>query len=300
MTASIIISVRNDERIEQCLASIFEDGLSGFNEAVKVIVVENSSEPFLQPVISRFPVAYLVEPVKGIAKARSTGYDEVTGDFVVFTDADCVVGRGWLKSLLAPFQDASVGVVGGPILKHNPRTSVERNQRDLVIGRQTSAQYLLPIYPLPYVVTANAAFRASALAAAGGIDPAFFSCGDVDMAWRVGDLGYRVTIAPDAVVEHSSRPTWRSVFRQFYTYSRGHALLFKKFGRRRGRTFCLNMYPFEGLLRLVKRAGPVAIRAAADRTFAIQIDQMRFEATEYIALVIGAIVGSWEQQVIYI
>lgn len=299
MLASVIISVRDDVRIKNCLESLFSDRIAGAEGPVEVIVIENTPTPWLKEIVSAFPATYLTEPRKGMGNARATGLKAATGEFIVFTDADCVVSPGWLSKMLAPFKDGSVGIVGGPIKKYYPESFVERFQRDLVIGGQTALQYLPPIYPRPYVVTANAAYRACAVQAAGGIDPEFFTCGDVDLAWRIGDLGYRAVIAPDAVVYHACRSSRRAVFRQFYTYSIGHALLFKKFGRK-NRLGCFNSYPFLGLARALPAYVASSAFGITNRKFRARAATLSFRLIEYAALIAGAIAGSWRFKVIYI
>jgi GT2 family glycosyltransferase len=300
LLVSVIISVRQDRRIQSCLDSIFQGGAEGLGGDYEVIVVENASLPSLGDIIRQYSVIYLVEPVPGMGYARARALERAAGDVIVFTDADCVVSRGWLANIVKPLADARVGIVGGPVQKHRPQTYVERHQRDLVAGGQQQVQYLKPIYPRPYVVTANAAYRASAVHAAGGIDPQFFSGGDVDLAWRIGDLGYSAVISSEAVVYHACRESHRKVFRQFYTYSLGHALLFRKFRKSTGKVVCVNLYPFAGIastvlpLALNLLASPFSARRRA------RVAELSFRLIEHFALIAGAIVGSIRFRVAYI
>ena len=298
MKASIIISVRNDARIDACLASIFNGGLDGVPKCeVEVIVVENSAVPVLEATIRKYPVLYAIEPRVGMGWARLRALSLANGDFVVFTDADCVVSTGWLTRLLAPFQDPQVGIVGGPIVKFRPRGYAERLQRGLVVGDQKTVQYLAPLYGRPYVVTANAAFRGSALRSAGGIDPAFSSCGDVDMAWRIGDAGFAATIAPEAVVSHCARPTVWRVFWQFSTYSKGHARLFAKY--RGGRRLCWNSYLVTRYLTGWREILNGLLHHSDARSRRAAIGAGAFGVVESLGLMHGAVVGSLKERVIY-
>jgi GT2 family glycosyltransferase len=85
------------------------------------------------------------------------------------------------------------------------------------------------------------------------------SGGDVDLAWRVGDLGLKLAIATDAFVFHACRPTVSAIFRQFFRYGTGHAQLFKKRRPLTGKWVCVNGYPFvgcaKGILRIIAIAG---------------------------------------------
>ena len=299
MKASIVIAVRNDARIVSCLESIFAKGAVGFDGQFEVIVVENSATPCLEGDITAFPVRYLVESRVGMGYARAHALKHTTGDFVVFTDADCVVSEGWLSKLLLPFDRPEIGLVGGPIEKLSIRTTVEKYQKNLADG-QTELQYLPAIYPKPYVVTANAAYRSAAIRAAGGIDPLFFSGGDVDLAWRVGRLGYKAAIAPGALVFHACRPTYRKVFTQYYTYSLGHSLLFRKYRRETNTSICLDSYPFKGISRGLLRLAMALIQPASSEARNRKIGESCFELIEHSALLAGALVGSGRFKVLYI
>lgn len=297
---SIIISVRDDERICSCLDSIYRRGRAKFTEAFEVIVIENSDEPWLENVVRQFPVRYLVEPRLGMGYARQLGICHAQGSYLVFTDADCVVSEGWLRNLLSPFSEPDVGVVGGPICKSRAVTFTEKHQRDLVIGGQHALQYLPPIYSRPYVVTANAAYKAAAVEAAGGIDPIFFSGGDVDLAWRIGDLGYDLVIAQEALVYHACRDTARAIFRQFHRYSMGHALLFRKFKKRTGKRICINTYPFFGIIKALIRVIAAFFRQMPKEDKRTIYAETAFQLVEYVALISGAITGSIRYRVLYI
>lgn len=75
------------------------------------------------------PIRFVaLAPDTGYYEAKNRGFDATTADVVAFADADCVPDPGWLDSLLAPFEEASVQVVAG-------RTTY----RDDVLGAAASA-----------------------------------------------------------------------------------------------------------------------------------------------------------------
>ena len=50
----------------------------------------------------------------GIGLARKIGVEIAKGNFIAFTDDDCVVDRNWIKHLVEAFQNNDIAVVGGP------------------------------------------------------------------------------------------------------------------------------------------------------------------------------------------
>lgn len=143
---SIVICVREDPRIERCLAAIFGVGTRGFGHPYEVIVVENHEQPTLGWLADRFPIVYAVEPIVGMHRARQTGVLLATGEFLVCTDADCVPLDGWLAELVRPLvEDPQVQVVGGGIEKVPPNSWVEVAQPELG-GAHADLQFL-PLFP---------------------------------------------------------------------------------------------------------------------------------------------------------
>jgi len=266
----------------------------------EIIVVDNKSTDKTADIIKGFPVKYIYEDRLGMCWARNTGIDSSSTEIVVFTDADCVPSPNWLKELSFPFEDSSVGGVGGLIMKLDDETEIAQAARDLVIGQQKEPQYL-PMYPAPYIVTANAAYRRNVLIEIGCFDPQFFSGGDVDIAWRVQMAGYKINLVNGAVVFHASRSSSRAYFRQFYRYGLGHALLFKKFRKYTNKWGLVNKYPFVELTRLVLIRTPSLLFNSLLNGFdKIKWMTLGLDLIEYIALICGDLVGAIRYRVPYI
>ena len=51
----------------------------------------------------------------GYYETKNVGAELVTGDVVVFADADCRYDAGWLRALLMPFASTWEGVVSGEV-----------------------------------------------------------------------------------------------------------------------------------------------------------------------------------------
>jgi GT2 family glycosyltransferase len=295
-SASVVICVRRDDRIVSCLEAIFGSASSAM-EDFEVILVENDDAPRYEQLANRYPIRYLVEPVMGMHRTRQLGVAAARGNVVVCTDADCIPQAGWLSSLLAPFADPDVEVVGGRIVKPQARSWVEACQPDLGRGN-IEPQYLPRISPLPFAVTANAAFRRDTLGAVGGLDSEMLSGGDVDVCWRVLRLGGRLAHAPDAVVVHACRPTIGAIYRQYRTYSRGHAHLFSKH-RTASQRWCVDPYPLLAVARAAESAGR-GLLSGDVRRMGRSAGELAIAMTEALGLVDGAVRGSFAHRVLYL
>jgi GT2 family glycosyltransferase len=298
LKVSVIVVVRNDPRIVNCLTSVFTQDFP--DEEYQVIVVDNNSDDETPNLIQRFPVHFLTERRIGMCWARNRGLEEAQGEIIAFTDADCVVSATWLRELVAGFDTEYIGGVGGTIVKLDEPGRIRRAARDLAIGQQREPQHL-PMFHAPYIVTANAAYQADVLRQIDGFDPQFFSGGDVDIAWRVQIAGYKLKLVRGAIVYHASRSTWREYFRQFYQYGLGHALLFKKYRQYTHQKVLINVYPFRELLRLCLRRIPVTFTRSLGHGFQ-QNNWIRLglDLTEYVALICGDVVGAIRFRVPYL
>jgi len=82
---------------------------------VEIIVVDDHSEPPLEPLVSSERIRWIRQPERaGPAPARNTGARHARGRFLVFIDADVVISPDVLDLLLAPVRagtaDAAQGV----------------------------------------------------------------------------------------------------------------------------------------------------------------------------------------------
>ncbi|HJR63465.1 MAG TPA: glycosyltransferase family 2 protein, partial [Gemmatimonadaceae bacterium] len=146
---------------------------------------------------------------------------------LAFTDADCVVSRGWLRELATGFAAGpQVGGVAGEILAFPPKTPAERymamthpnwQQRALASG-------------WPFAATANVAYRRSTFRRIGVFDPRLISGEDKDFGWRFfhdGQMELRYN--PKAIIFHRHHTTVRAFVRQHLGWSYGNALLHAKY-----------------------------------------------------------------------
>ena len=266
LLASVVVAVRHDARVRRLLASLASQTMP--REAYEVIVVENGSADLADTDgaygITRY--AHLERPNTGAA--RNTGLGLAQGRFLLLTDADCVARPGWIEQITACLACGEVAAAGGPIAKHQPRTWAQRHAITVVDGQQRLSY--LPALHLPYVAGANAGFVTGVLREAGGFDESLRSGNDVDVCYRIGLLGYRVGLAPSAVIEHDDRVTVAAHFCRFYRYAVYQVLLYAKYKHISGKRYVLDGYPLRrgaqamtslpgGALRLLRGdPGPVS------------------------------------------
>src|SRR5271157_2280376 len=107
---SVIVPVMNQEKkIEQCIVAILSQTLKPY----EVIIVDGHSTDRTVEIAKRYPVRIIFENYGTIGGARQVGVESTQGDYVAFTDSDCMPEKDWLKNLVKGFDDHIVGVGGG-------------------------------------------------------------------------------------------------------------------------------------------------------------------------------------------
>ena len=110
------LSLADLDGLREGLASLAEQSLP-LSSAREVLIADSGDVPtdVLQETLKPYPWARVMRLPEG------TGYEELkmagaraaSGEVIVFADGDCQYERRWLESLLAPFADPAVAIVGG-------------------------------------------------------------------------------------------------------------------------------------------------------------------------------------------
>ncbi len=240
LLASVVVAVRDDERVRRLLASLVQQTMPP--DQYEVIVVENGSMELPDVDGLADVVRYLHSPQANSAAARNLGLAAARGRYVLLTDADCVADAGWVAAHCGALATTGAASVGGTIRKYRSRTWVQRYATTIVNG-QAVLSYL-PALHLPYVAGANAGFDAAALRAVGGFDDDLQSGNDVDVCYKLGLRGGTVAVTPAAVVWHEDRATLAAHFRRFRFYAQFQVLLYAKYKHVSGKRLVLDHYPF--------------------------------------------------------
>ncbi len=87
------------------------------SSANEVVLIDSGDIPdrVRSPLVSQYPWLTIVPAPTGITyyAAKMLGAQRVTGEIVVYADADCIYAPQWLRSLLSAFYDPQIQVVAG-------------------------------------------------------------------------------------------------------------------------------------------------------------------------------------------
>ncbi|MFI1101159.1 glycosyltransferase [Streptomyces melanogenes] len=240
--ASVVVATR--ERAGQ-LARALDSLLAQDHPDYEIVVVDNNpvtaqTRELVEGSYAAHGVRYVHEPVPGLAAAHNRGVAVADGTILAFTDDDVVADPHWLSALAAPFAaDPGLGCTTGLILPARLRTPAQillESHGGFTKGfaprcfdpaRPPADEPLFPFTAGRFGSGANMAFRADALRAVGGFDPATGTGtpargGDDLYAFaRVVVAGHRLGYTPEALVWHHHRETWQDLENQAYGYGAG-------------------------------------------------------------------------------
>lgn len=221
---SIVIPTKNNgDVLEKCLGSI--EGLDYPADEVEVLIVDGHSTDNTVEIARKYRCKVIFEDRGTISYARDIGVQDARGEFIAFTDADCVVDINWLRNLIKHFGDKEVMSVGGPNITPEDDTEFVRCVGDVLFFlSKPGARYGLNVDEVIEIFhnpTCNVMYRRWVLEAVGGFNHDLITCDDEELDYRIGELGHRILYTPDAIVYHYRRSTWKKFMKQAYNYGIG-------------------------------------------------------------------------------
>jgi GT2 family glycosyltransferase len=195
----------------------------------EVIVADNASRDESLELLARdYPeVKVIALPEnRGFTGGNNAGIRAAQGEFIVLLNNDTEVDPRWLEEILAAFErHPEAGIVASKMKLFDRRdtfhTAGDFYRLDGIPGNRGVWEIDQGQYDREeYVFSAcggSAAYRKSMLDQIGLLDEDFFySCEDVDLAWRAQLAGWKCVYAPRAVVYHKLSATGGGATASFY------------------------------------------------------------------------------------
>lgn len=245
----------------------------------EVIVVDDGSTDETFSVARSSGAQCIPQPNRGPAAARNRGVRAASGEFVLFTDADCVPERDWIRQMTLPFRNqGTVGVKGA-----------YRTRQTEPAARFAQAEFedrydLLEKFPaIDMVDTYSAAFRRDVLMTVGLFDESFpvASNEDTELSYRLCAAGCRLEFNRKAFVYHRHPDSFLKYLRVKWKRAYWRMVVYRKYP---GKTFRDTYTP-----AVVKLQTVAAALALATVLFAVFSPKWFLLAA---ALVVGIMISS--------
>ena len=183
--------------------------------ALEIIVADNGSTDDSLDLLARHYPEAKVLPLgenRGFAAACNAGINAAQGEIIALLNNDTEVAPQWLAKVTAAFaRHPEAGLVASKMLLFDRRNTfhtagdfyrVNGLPGNRGVWQADTGQYDTEEFVFG-ACGGTAAYRRSMLEDIGLLDESFFfSCEDVDMAWRAQLAGWRCIYAPRAIVYH--------------------------------------------------------------------------------------------------
>lgn len=249
MIFSVVIPTFNRlESLKRTVQSVLAQDFPQFELIVVNDGGSDGTDSYLTGLASKGMIKYHSHPNSGLAATRRAGLQYAAGEYVAFTDDDCVLPADWLKKYHEIFQNSNVGVIGGATRTGDPSNPCA-DANDF-INNYFKARINTDPRNTPYLTGNNIAFRRLALMKVGGPDPEFrMGAEDRDLVFRLERSGEKIIFVPDIVIDHYNNATLRGFVRHQYVQGRGsHAYYASTKGRAGARPKPIPVKIYLGLL----------------------------------------------------
>jgi glycosyltransferase involved in cell wall biosynthesis len=216
---AVVCAYNEERRIGECLDSLARVDYPG----LQVVVCDDGSTDRTLELARCSPFEVIALAHGGLSAARNAGLAAATGEIVAYLDADARCHPEWPYHLALAFEEPGVVVAGGPNL---PPAGAGWVERAVALSPGSPVEVLVGDDRAEHVPGCNLAVRRSTLCEIGGFDPAYTAAGDdVDVCWRLLDLGGQIAFSAAAQVHHHRRDTVRGYLRQQRGYGRAERML---------------------------------------------------------------------------
>ena len=167
---------------------------------------------------------------QGPSAARNAGANYATGEWLLFTDADCVPSRTWISDYHVHFSEPGLGALAGCIQPYPPSNAIQKaialfTLPPITKGILHSGSNLREgFYP-----TANLAVKKEVFDLVGGFNENLRYGEDHELCHKIYQAGYRIKAITEASVEHIHRSTLKGLWKQAFGFGSSHPFELKYF-----------------------------------------------------------------------
>ncbi|MCB1152438.1 glycosyltransferase [bacterium] len=216
---SLVIACRNGAKtLARTLASVADMG----RPDLEVIVADDGSTDDSAAIAEAAGARVLRLPQRGRAAALNSGIEAAGGEWVLFTDSDCIVPVDWIPRYQAHFERGYDGV-GGNLIPS--AWTVVETAKIVRYVHEFEGEFVLEGDYTHFCLNGNnMAIRKAALEAVGGFDESYIHGADADLTRRLLESGYRLLRTPDIETTHLKIDDLAAFKRTFF--KRGSAVRF--------------------------------------------------------------------------
>jgi len=218
LVSVVILNWNGGDYLRMCVKSVIETDYP--KNLLEVAVVDNgSTDGSARLAKKKYPQIKLIENGSnlGFCVGNNIGIKYASGNLIILLNNDTCVEKSWVKEIVKVATNPHVGIIGCKLYYANTNIiqsvgfQLHPSGCTLSIGvLQVDQGQFDEIKDVDYVSGAALAVKRSVIDEIGLLDPEFYAYyEDVDWCQRAKKVGYRVVIAPRAIVHHFGSISWR-------------------------------------------------------------------------------------------
>ena len=170
------------------------------------------------------------------ARGRNKGAGAASGEFLAFTDSDCIAEPNWLSALVDPENwKQDVGAVGGKtVFTDIPHEEGMLNALHGALGTRLGSAGSVEFFDGNHLTSAkslpscNAMYSSKVFKLSGGFDESLRYCEDSCLNARIRRGGFKLAYTPKAVIHHKHRNSTGQFVRWMFEYGIGRGVAMKR------------------------------------------------------------------------
>lgn len=209
---------------------------------IEVIIADNASVDGSQAYIRKHFPEVLIEQLptnRGFTGACNAGMQVASGEYISLLNNDTEAEPNWVEELVSAFErHPDVGMLASRMMLFDRRDHfhtagdyyrVDGRPGNRGVWQQDVGQFDTEAYVFS-ACGGSSIYRRSMLEEIGLLDDDFFfSCEDLDLAWRAQFAGYKCLYVPTAIVYHQLSASGGGVTASFYDGRNSLFLLMKDY-----------------------------------------------------------------------
>ena len=220
---SVVVPAYN---CEDTIVSVITSLLNQTLQASEIIIVDDGSTDKTAKLIKSFSdVRYVYQNNAGPSVARNKGSFLSSGEYIFFTDSDCLAQRDWLEKAMVCFEKNNVGVVAGSYGIMNNDVLLAKCIHEEIIFRH---KHFMPVNPKSFG-SYNFGIRRSLFMEMEGFDESYFCASgeDNDLSYRVVNTGKEIFFSREVLVDHYHTNVLKKYLREQYRHGIWRAKMYR-------------------------------------------------------------------------
>lgn len=197
-------------------------------ENYELIIVDGGSTDETCEIIMKYDAKLIIDAGGSIGRGRNLGIANSKGDYVAFTDADCIVSKKWLKVLISNIisKDSNLIAAGGPNLVPDGDPPFAKligfmQETFLASGGMPQSYYINDNRYVIGIPNCNVIYKKKNVMDLGGFDNSLNIGEDAELCNRLTKKGFKYLYISDAIVWHHRPKNIEEFIKKMFNYGKG-------------------------------------------------------------------------------